>query len=74
MEGGRGSRRPAGSSSAGVSWATFEEKAKDYGTHPGRRQRAGNAREEPKREGGGRWPLRLELSQGRSLWLFVCMC
>ena len=33
MEGGRGARRQGTlSSSTGCSWASFEEKAKDYGT------------------------------------------
>lgn len=41
MEGGRGARRAAAlsSSSTGSSWASFEEKAKDYGTRAGRRER-----------------------------------
>ena len=32
MEGGRGGRRAA-SSTSGCSWAAFEETAKDYGTN-----------------------------------------
>ena len=70
MEGGRGARRPAAlSSSTGSSWASFEEKAKDYGTRAV--MRGGKAGRE-----GGKGVLEREKVQcGSGLQGYVlCLC
>ena len=70
MEGGRGARRAAAlsSSSTGSSWASFEEKAKDYGTRAGRRERKAG-------EGRKRCPFaREKRCCGRGLEESVCVC